>query len=214
MGTVRCRYEPLGSNLLPGTKGFAGNYLYTFWHDSILMPTFRYRHLRPRVRIMISQHRDGQLIAETAERLGYIAVRGSSTRGGLEAMRQLIQGSRESQIVVTPDGPRGPRRIMQPGPIYLASRAGVPIVALGVAYERAWRAKSWDRFEVPRPFTRAILVTTHPIVVPARVKPEEIEHYRMLVQEQMDQANERAQAIAENRLTQFAAAAGLIHLAF
>jgi len=207
MGTVRCRYEPLGANLLPGTKGFAGNYLYTFWHDSILLPTFRYRNLRPRVRIMISQHRDGQLIAETAERLGYIAVRGSSTHGGLEAMRQLIQASRESQIVVTPDGPRGPRRVMQPGPIYLASRAGIPIVALGVAYQRAWRAKSWDRFEVPRPFTRAILVTTQPVCVPSRIKPEEFERYRMLVQEQMDRANGHAQAIAEDRPSQLAVAA-------
>src|SRR5262245_36675985 len=126
LGTVRFHYEPLADNFDPRRPGLKGRYIYAFWHEGILLPAYQYA--RRDIRVLISQHADGQLIAEICHRLGFRTVRGSSTRGGAEAVREMLRAGGGCHLALTPDGPRGPRREVQPGVAYLAARTGMPVV--------------------------------------------------------------------------------------
>ena len=143
VGSVRYAHRSIGPNLVPTRRGLKGRYIYSFWHENILLPAFHYA--RPDVHVLISTHSDGQLITDIIHRLGLKTVRGSSTRGGSDALRQLLRVSRESHIVITPDGPRGPRRVLQSGIIYLAAKTALPIIPVGYGYSAVRRARSWDR---------------------------------------------------------------------
>src|SRR5262249_10844111 len=157
-------------------------YLYAFWHENLLLPAYRFG--RANVRVLTSEHADGQLIAQLIQHLGFDVVHGSTTRGGVKAVRRLLD-SQNTHLAITPGGPRGPRRQVQPGLIYLSSRLGMPIVPCGFAYQRPWRMKSWDRFAVPRPFTRARCVTGDPILVPRRAERDLLKQYRLYVESQL-----------------------------
>jgi lysophospholipid acyltransferase (LPLAT)-like uncharacterized protein len=183
--TLRFDYRPQGPDyhpLRPGLEG--GPYLYAFWHEMLLVPVALFG--RTGAKVLISKSRDGQLLASIAHFLGFEPVRGSSSRGGMEAVRKLVRIAHPGHLGVTPDGPRGPRRQVQIGVIYLASRSGMPLVAAGFAVAQGWRFNSWDRFLLPRPWTRAACVTTEAIVVPPDASREELEHYRQRLQEALD----------------------------
>src|SRR5262249_21939657 len=102
-----------------------------------------------------------------------------------------------THLAITPDGPRGPRRRVQPGLVYLSSRLGLPIVPAGFASQRPWRMNSWDRFAVPRPFTRARCVTGDPVLVPPGAERELLEGYRLYVEQQLAEVTEQAERWAE-----------------
>jgi lysophospholipid acyltransferase (LPLAT)-like uncharacterized protein len=191
VGTLRYRYLPLGANLDPTQKEPRGRFIYAFWHETMLLPAYHYG--RADIQVLISQHADGQLIAEVCRRLGFGLVRGSTTRGGTEAVRQMLRASTVSHFAITPDGPRGPRRQVQPGVIYLAARTGMPVVPMGIGFDRPWRLKSWDCFALPRPGSRAILVTGEPIPVPADADRGTLDHYRALVEVAMHDATATAE---------------------
>jgi lysophospholipid acyltransferase (LPLAT)-like uncharacterized protein len=121
-------------------------------------------------------------------------VRGSTTEGATEALRGLTRASRRTHLGITPDGPRGPRRhVKAGGVVYLAACTGLPIVPCGIAYSRAWRLRSWDRFALPRPWGTGYCVVMPPIRVPRRLNRAALEHYRRLVEEQMLWATEAAE---------------------
>lgn len=193
IGTLRYRYRPLGANLDPNRPNFQGRYLYAFWHENILVPAYHYG--RRDIHVLISEHADGQLIAEACRHLGFRVVRGSATRGGARAVRQMVRRSRTAHLAITPDGPRGPRRQVQPGVVYLAAVTGLPIVPFGIAFERAWRMSSWDRFALPRPWSAAVCVTAEPIRVPENIRKDQLEEYRLLVQRAMDTAGAAAERL-------------------
>jgi lysophospholipid acyltransferase (LPLAT)-like uncharacterized protein len=163
--------------------------IYAFWHESILMAST----VRSRLHILISQHADGELISQTCRHLRIGAVRGSTTRGGGQGLLDLLRCPENSHLAVTPDGPRGPRRRVQMGLIFLASRTGLPIVGFGVGYSHAWRAPSWDRFAVPWPGSTAYCVVAAPLVVPPRLDRRGMERYRLLVEGQLLAATEAAE---------------------
>jgi lysophospholipid acyltransferase (LPLAT)-like uncharacterized protein len=192
--TLSYRYRPLGPNLDPNQEGFQGRYIYIFWHENILLPAYHYG--RRDVWVLISQHADGQLIAEACRHLKFRLVRGSSTRGGVEAVRKMVKLSKAFHLAVTPDGPRGPRRQVQPGVVYLAARTGLPIVPIGICYRRAWRLGSWDRFALPHPWSEAACVTTEPIPIPADASKADLETYRIQIEQAMQRATEAAEAWA------------------
>lgn len=170
-----------------------GRYIYAFWHESMLYPaTFR-----TPIHVLISQHRDGEFIARVCRFLGFGVARGSTTRGGTAALLQLNRHSKRTHLAVTPDGPRGPRRRVQPGLIYLASLTGLPIVVGGVAYSSAWRARSWDRFAVPKPWSTVTCVVGPAVTVPARLDRNGLERYRLLVEERLTAATEAAERWAQ-----------------
>jgi lysophospholipid acyltransferase (LPLAT)-like uncharacterized protein len=194
MATVRYRTVNLDGAPHPADADVE-RFIYAFWHESLLAPA----NFRARVRILISRHADGELIARAAQRLGFGVVRGSTTRGGGGALVELWDCSRAAHVLFTPDGPRGPRRRVQPGMIVLASRSGLPIVPVGVGYSRAWRAGSWDRFAVPWPFSRCVFVAGESVRIPPDVGRNRLDDYRLLVEGRMLQATETAERLAAGR---------------
>lgn len=191
MGTVRYRYRPLGPNMDPHQRDLPGRYIYAFWHENMLLPAYHYG--RPDIRVLISQHADGQLIAEVCRHLRFRLVRGSTTRGGVEAARHMLRLSRGSHLAITPDGPRGPRRRVQMGLIYLAARTELPIVPIGIGFQRPWRLGSWDRFAVPRPWSLGLCVTADPIHIPPAADKNELEDYRQRVEQALQHVTELAE---------------------
>jgi lysophospholipid acyltransferase (LPLAT)-like uncharacterized protein len=194
IGTVRYRYRPMGANMDPNGRNLRGRYIYAFWHENLLMPAYHYS--RPNIWVLISQHADGELISEACRRLGFQTVRGSTTRGGATALRELLHVSARGHLGVTPDGPRGPRRQVQMGLIYLAAKTGLPIVSVGYGFDGAWRMNSWDRFAVPWPWGRVTCVTAEPIAIPEKVDKRQMEVYRQQVQDALDRATEAAERLA------------------
>jgi hypothetical protein len=195
VGTVQFRYRPLGEDVDPHRPQLPRRYIYAFWHENMLLLA---RHFgRPDIRVLISTHADGQLIAECCRHLGFGLVRGSTTRGGVEAVRQMLR-ARGSHLAITPDGPRGPRRTLQLGAVYLAARTGLPIVPVGIGYQRPWRMNSWDQFALPRPFSRGTCVTADPIFVPAELDRSRLEEYRLRVERELCRVGELAELWAES----------------
>jgi lysophospholipid acyltransferase (LPLAT)-like uncharacterized protein len=148
------------------------------WHDRVGLLAYIYeRYARDRqAYALISLSRDGQFIADIAARFGVKAVRGSSSRKGSLAALRAVRVARDplADLVITPDGPRGPRHEIQPGLLRLAQATQRPIVA--VTYELSWkfRLKSWDRFQVPLPFSACRIVTRGPVPVPEGAREEEV----------------------------------------
>ena len=187
--TLRYRLQSLAARNLHPRNCRKQRYIYAFWHESMLAPV----RFRARVRVLISRHTDGELIAQACRYLGFGVVRGSTNRGGGGALVELWDCSRQAHLVFTPDGPRGPRRRVQPGMIFLASRSGLPIVPVGIGFSRARRLRSWDRFAIPRPFSRCVCVIGEAIQVPSGADRDRLEEYRQLVEQRMLAATEAAE---------------------
>lgn len=181
-----CPYDATGSQ----------RYLYSVWHDSALLAAFGGRHTRTVA--LTSRHRDGSFVASVVGTLGVGTVRGSSGRRGQAAARKLIQVAQTHDIVMTPDGPRGPRRTMSRGIVYLASRSGNPVVPTAFACSSAWEIPgSWTTQTIPKPFSRVALVAGDPISVPANLDRDAIEDYRQRLQSAMDVMQQRADAMIQ-----------------
>jgi len=158
--------------------------IYTFWHGRLLI--LAYSHRDRKIQIMISEHRDGETVAQVTDQLGFGAVRGSTTRGGLRAMRELAKKALKGYATaITPDGPRGPRHIAQTGSIYVAMKTGFPLLPVTSSAFPRWTFSSWDRFIIPKPFATALVKFGKPFYVPAKLSEEEIERYRLNFQEEM-----------------------------
>ena len=135
------------------------------WHGQLLPLLYVMRFQS--IACLISTHRDGELIAQVARRLGCKLIRGSSSRGADRALLGLVRTLRDGfTVAVTPDGPRGPYRSFAPGALVAAHRASAPVVAFGVHASRAWVLKSWDQFMIPKPFARLTIVFDTPMRVP------------------------------------------------
>jgi lysophospholipid acyltransferase (LPLAT)-like uncharacterized protein len=127
--------------------------VFTIWHGEML--PLLYQHRRQGVAVLISEHGDGEIIAQIAERLGYRTVRGSTSRGAARAILELARVVGEGHdLAITPDGPRGPNRSVAPGALVVAHRTGAPLIGAVAVASSAWRLRSWDRFMIPRPFAR------------------------------------------------------------
>ena len=139
--------------------------IYCFWHSQLLSLAYLYRNLN--IHVLVSSHRDGEYIVRVTKHLGYGAVRGSSTRGGVRLLSEALDAlAAGKDVAITPDGPRGPRQQFKPGAVFLAKESGSPIVLGACVAERTWRLRSWDGFYVPKPFSRLTLVVSDPIFVP------------------------------------------------
>jgi hypothetical protein len=167
------------------------NVIYAFWHGRMLALCFSHR--RRRVHIMVSEHRDGEMIARTVDLLGFIPVRGSTTRGGLRALFQMAErGSAGYDVAITPDGPRGPRFQVQQGVITLAQRTGMPIVPVTDSASLRKTLSSWDRYIIPLPFSRVVIMHGEPIFVPRQLTAERMEEKRVQLEEALQALTHRA----------------------
>jgi lysophospholipid acyltransferase (LPLAT)-like uncharacterized protein len=163
--------------------------IFAIWHNRLLMlprvfdPTFQTRQSYG----LISASRDGDLIANWIERSGYGTIRGSSSRKGVIALRQLVDmlASGQGNVLVTPDGPRGPVYKVSQGIVFLAQKSGAPIVPIHMEYTSCWRLKSWDRFMVPRPFATLRAIFGVPIRIAPLEGPEQFEAEQLRLQNAM-----------------------------
>ncbi len=146
------RRQTMGEEHLRPFRDTGTPVIFVFWHGRLLPLIHHHRHQRAVV--LVSEHGDGEYIASILERFGFGAVRGSSTRGGVRGLKGLVRAARQGHdLAVTPDGPRGPNRELKPGVLAVARMTGLPLIPIGVGASAGWRANSWDRFLVPRPFS-------------------------------------------------------------
>lgn len=167
--------------------------IYIFWHEYI--PFFVYLRKHCHLAMLLSKHSDADVLDELAHLLGFDCVRGSTNRGGLQALREMMRKNEKDglHLTITPDGPRGPRRILAPGCVYLASKLQIPLVAMGVGYDRPWRFNSWDKFALPRPCSRARCIPSGDIWIPPDLDKDGIEHYRVKVENILNELSDEAE---------------------
>jgi len=157
-----------------------------FWHGRIFMATYRFRNRG--IVVLTSQNRDGEYIAHVIRRFGYGVARGSSTKGShratVEALRALSSGK---DVGIAMDGPRGPRYIAKRGAAYLARKSGNPVVPFNISVEKKWIMRSWDHFQIPKPFSRAVVLIGSPFFIEANAPEEEIKVIEEKIQNSLDE---------------------------
>lgn len=159
--------------------------IYAFWHRQLLPFAWYLRHRG--FGIMVSRNFDGEWIARAAQRLGFLTFRGSSTRGGREALLEMADALRAGAAVgFTVDGPRGPRFQAKPGPVYLARMTGFPLYAIHVEMPQAWEMRSWDRLQIPKPGSPITSTWSGPFFVPANSTPEQMEAHRAALEGELN----------------------------
>lgn len=140
--------------------------IFVLWHGEML--PLLYTHRNEGVAVLISEHADGELIAQIARRLGFATVRGSTSRGAARALIGMTRAAeRGSDLAITPDGPRGPARSVAPGALVVAHRTGAPMIAVVASPSSCWRLGSWDRFMIPKPFARVRVAYSDAVYVDA-----------------------------------------------
>ncbi|MBV9958527.1 MAG: lysophospholipid acyltransferase family protein [Acidobacteria bacterium] len=164
--------------------------IYTFWHNRVFLATYFWQQRR--IVVMTSQSFDGEYIARFIQRFGYGAARGSSTRGAVAAIVEMVRLMRAgSPTAFTIDGPKGPRYEAKMGAVLLAKKTGSPVLPFNIAAEKFWEARSWDAFQVPKPFTRARVLIAPPIEVPPDADEAALQAKRDELQRALDDLNER-----------------------
>lgn len=167
-------------------------FIYSFWHGRQSFLT--YLHQNARIRPLISQSRDGELIARVCRAFGMDPIRGSTSRGGTEALFEMLQaGQKNTRIGITPDGPRGPLRQVKPGALYLAQKTGLPLVPIAFGAKKAWVFKGWDEYVVPKPFNRIAMVYGEPLTVGPS---DDLPQRAMDLQRALDAVSREADSIA------------------
>lgn len=165
LGTSLRYYDITDPGVIPGDRQ-PRPAIFVFWHRSLLACAHRFRGQG--IAILISRSFDGELIARTVERLGFVAIRGSSSRAGAGGLRGLERAYREGRLcAITADGPRGPAMVAKPGAVQLAQLTNAATIGTFYALpERAWTLRSWDSFLIPKPFSRVA------VTWPAHAKPD------------------------------------------
>ncbi len=159
--------------------------LYVSWHQRMFYYIHCFGHKS--LYIMISQSRDGEYATKTASLLGFRNVRGSSTRNGTRALREQIRILKDGGVAgVLADGPTGPPRLAKIGPVIMARNSHVPVIPVSCSYDKCWILNSWDRHLIPKPFSRVVCCYGKPLFVPADVRGEELESYRIELENRLN----------------------------
>ena len=165
-----------------------------FWHGRILSATYYFR--RRGIVVITSENFDGEWIARIIERFGYGTARGSTTRGARKAMLQLVRDMKKGRAAgFTLDGPRGPARVAQPGAVWLAAATGNPLLPFHLEASSYWSVRSWDRTQIPKPFSTVALVVGEPIEVAKDLRDDVLETARLGLERQLVALEERAHAL-------------------
>ncbi len=155
--------------------------LFAFWHSRLLglCYAFKFRNAG----IMVSKSFDGEWIARLVNKLGYRVFRGSASRDGEKGLLEMVKDKLEGDLALTVDGPKGPPEKVKYGVVALASNTGLPIVPLTIIAEKAWRLGTWDRFMVPKPFSKVTVLCGPHIEVPASVARKDLKRYGLSIEE-------------------------------
>ena len=190
--TLRWRVE--GLHHLDAIQASGRQPVMAFWHGRILSATFYFR--RRGIVVITSENFDGEWIARIIERFGYGTARGSTTRGGRKAILQMVRDMKAGRAAgFTLDGPRGPARVAQPGAVWLASATGNPLLPFHLEASAFWTMRSWDRTQVPKPFSTVALVVGEPLEVPKGASEETLEEARVELERRLGVLEQRATAM-------------------
>ena len=185
------RIEYVGTQELFGRWERGGQVILAFWHNRMVLMPFPYRGRK--ACIMNSVHRDGEIISRVIRRFRIISVRGSSTRGWVTGLKGMVEAHQAGyDLIIVPDGPRGPRYQAKPGVLQLARATGAPVYP--VTYGAAWKTTvgSWDRLLIPFPFSRIVYIAGQPIHVPADASAELMETKRRELEGRLRQITAQA----------------------
>lgn len=162
-------------------KGF----IMTFWHNRLMLMPLSWKGESP-CHMLISNHSDGILISKAVNHFGIKTISGSTSHGGVKALKTLIKLLKEDkQVGITPDGPRGPRFEVSPGTVQLAMLSGKPVIPFCISISRRKIVSSWDRFMIPLPFARGIITAGKPLYPPQERSGESLEAFRLLIEKTM-----------------------------
>jgi len=167
-----------------------GHPIHAFWHGRILPGTVYFK--RRGIVVITSENFDGEWIARIITRFGYGTARGSSSRGALKAMLQLVRDVKDRPVAFTLDGPRGPARVAQPGAVWLSKATGNPIIPFHLESDRHWTLDSWDRTQIPKPFARVGLAFAPPIVVPRDAGADRLDEWRQRLETALAECERRS----------------------
>jgi lysophospholipid acyltransferase (LPLAT)-like uncharacterized protein len=165
-----------------------GRFIATVWHNRLFLFPYSVRRFLPQTRgaALVSASRDGAMLADVLKRFGFDAVRGSSSRRGATALLELADViARGGEAAITPDGPRGPAYVLSPGVIFLAQKSGADVLPMNFEFSSYWRLKSWDRFILPKPFSRVRLIFGERYRVAPTASDAEFEAERQRLEQQM-----------------------------
>ncbi|HKP67866.1 MAG TPA: lysophospholipid acyltransferase family protein [Pyrinomonadaceae bacterium] len=194
------RWEISGQEELDALSTSGKAPIYCLWHDRIFGGTY---FLRDRgIVVITSQSLDGEYIARFLKRFGFGTIRGSSSRGGVRALVEMIREMRRgTPMAFTVDGPRGPRYEAKSGAVILAKKTGNPMVPFSVECERYWKVGSWDRLQIPRPFTKAKFAVGSPIFVDLASGDADVESKRAELQRSLEELVEAGRVWADRSET-------------
>lgn len=186
--TVRIQVEGFAE-----ASSLASGRIYAGWHGRTFVAALFFRGRG--VWTIISQSRDGEMQNGIFRRFGFRTIRGSTGRGGVRAAIESIKVLRQgAEMAFTPDGPRGPSGVVQAGIMMMAQKSGAAIVPVGVSCSRRWLAPTWDRYMVPKPFSRAVMLFGSPFSVPEAASSEEVEAIRLAFEAEMHRLEREAEA--------------------
>ncbi len=192
------RYEIRGREVLEPFLSQGKPFILAFWHSRIL--PLSYLHRGDGIVVLVSEHRDGEYITRIVERMGLRTARGSSTRGGARGLRGIVRAARDGHsMAFTPDGPKGPPRVFKPGALVAAKLSGAPVVPLAAGASRAWRAASWDRFEVPKPFARIRVRYGEPHYIPRDADDTALDGYAATLEAALNRATDEVDRASLSR---------------
>lgn len=189
--SLKIHYSLADEAVNPRTGAQGG--LYCLWHEDLLTMSLFFADCG--IHTLISNSKDGEYVSRMVEMLGFHPIRGSTGRGGLRAVREIIRTIGHANLAITPDGPRGPRREFQEGAIYLASRTGLDLIPVMAAYDRPWRFKSWDKNAVPRLGTKLVIRMGKRMHVPADANSADLKAFHQLISADMNAEEAIAQQL-------------------
>jgi len=179
------RWRSVGDEHLLAIQNSGHRAIFTFWHGRIFPSTYYWRNRG--IVVMTSQNLDGEGIAQCIQRFGYGVARGSSSRGGFRALAQLVRDIRKGRdAAFTIDGPRGPRYVAKQGPILLAFKTGAAVFCFHISMQHKFQLKSWDEFQIPWPFSKAVVLQGEPIWAPPESTEEDLRNLHVRMQETLD----------------------------
>jgi lysophospholipid acyltransferase (LPLAT)-like uncharacterized protein len=185
------RVEYRNREVLDRAREEHGQYILAFWHSRLLLMPFVYPD--DKVAVLSSTHRDSEMLGRVLARFGVTRALGSSTRGSVSGMRQLLRLVRDGyDLALTPDGPKGPRRRVKPGVIATAAHSGKPVIPVAFAASRGRRVGSWDRTLLPYPFSRGVYLYGEPLLVPRKASKDQAERLRKQLEESIDALTDEA----------------------
>lgn len=182
-------------SVIPYSETTQERFFYCVWHDSMIIPAFGGKHRC--MAALTSRHADGSFVAAVVRLLGVSAVRGSTNHIGPGTLRELMKATKDKHIIITPDGPRGPRRQMSKGIVFLASRTGRGVVPTAYSCSRCWSVGGgWTDLVIPKPFAKVFLLAGDPVRVPPGLGRDELQPYAALIQTEMDRLNAEANRLS------------------